>query len=548
LKYARALALLICFTVVAAAQQSSITPESLRTWLTYLASDDLEGRATFSEGLGLAAAYIADQLKQAGVKPGGDHGSYFQRVEVLGIKSTNRSTVTVEVNGEKRTFKNGEGVRFPSDVGGKRTFTLNQVEFAGYGLNLGATHNDYQNLDVKGKAVVWIGAQGPKDTDPRQAGRLLRERASYATEELGAAAAIAPPPDISGGQRGNRGAQPGGGGAQAGRGGALQPDFTTTERLDKAAPQTITSSEELIEFLFSGSEYKYADLKALAQQQEPLPKFTLKGVTLTFDIDADYQVVNTRYTRNVVGVVEGTDPRLKNTYVAFGAHYDHTGYSQGILPNGQTDRINNGADDDGSGTATLIGLARAFAQGPATRRSEIFVWHAGEELGLYGSGYFADHPTVPIDSIVAQLNIDMIGRNYNNLQSEANTVYTVGADRISTELHNLLIDANASLPQPMTLNFDLNDPTDSERIYYRSDHYSYAAKGIPIIFFTTFLHPDYHRPSDEVDKIDFVKMSRIADLVYETGRRAANMDHVLVRDFKGARVGKGGQGRILAAN
>src|SRR5207249_12271583 len=119
-------------------------PESLRTWMTYLASDELEGRAPFSEGLGLAGAYIADQLKVAGVRPGGDRGTYFQRVEVLGIKSTNRSSVTIEVNGQKRTFNDGEGVTFPRNAGGKRTFTVNEVEFAGYGLNLSPAHNDYK--------------------------------------------------------------------------------------------------------------------------------------------------------------------------------------------------------------------------------------------------------------------------------------------------------------------------------------------------------------------------------------------------------------------
>src|SRR5207253_1784960 len=169
LKHARVLVFLIAFAAVAAAQQSSITPESLRTWLTYLASDDLEGRATFSEGLGLAAAYIAEQLKEAGVKPGGDHGSYFQRVEVLGIKSTNHSTVTVEVNGQKRTFQNGEGVRFPADVGGKRTLTFNKVEFVGYGLNLDTDRNDYKGIDPKGKVIVWLGSRGPRDTDQQQA-------------------------------------------------------------------------------------------------------------------------------------------------------------------------------------------------------------------------------------------------------------------------------------------------------------------------------------------------------------------------------------------
>src|SRR5262245_721871 len=140
--------LLAAVSVSLYAHQSSITPESLKIWLTYLSSDELEGRATFSEGLGLAAAYIADQLKQAGVKPGGDHGSYFQRVEVMGIKSTNHSSVTVEVNGQKRTFKQGEGVRFPASVGGKRSVTLHQVEFVGYGLNLDAGHNDYAGIDA----------------------------------------------------------------------------------------------------------------------------------------------------------------------------------------------------------------------------------------------------------------------------------------------------------------------------------------------------------------------------------------------------------------
>ena len=520
------LALPVCavLAVAAFAQQSSITPESLRVWLTYLSSDELEGRATFSEGLGLAAAYIAEQLKEAGVKPGGDRGTYFQRVEVLGIKSTNRSTVTVEVNGQKRTFKDGEGITFPRNVGGKRTLTLNEIEFAGYGLDLDANYNDYKDLDVKGKLVVWLGARGPHGTDPQQARRLLGGRPSFAIEEMGAAATITPAIE-SGGQR--RGAAPN------------APDFTTVRRLDSLVPPSITANDDFFEFLFSGSDLKYEDLKSKAEQQEDLPKFSLKDVSVTFNIDADYQVVNTRYTRNVVGIVEGTDPELKDTYVAFGAHYDHVGYLQTPLRPGQTDRIYNGADDDGSGTTALIGIARAFAQGPKTKRSLLFVWHTGEEIGLYGSKYFADHPTVPIDKIVTQLNMDMIGRNKDNKASESNTVYPVGSDRISSELHKILIDANASLPTPLTFNYQLNEPTDPERVYYRSDHYSYAAKGIPIIFFTTNLHPDYHRVTDSVEKIEFDKMARITQLVYETGRRVANLDHGPVRDFKGAHLAVG---------
>ena len=183
------------------------------------------------------------------------------------------------------------------------------------------------------------------------------------------------------------------------------------------------------------------------------------------------------------------------------------------------DRVWNGADDDGSGTVALMAIARAFAEGPRPKRSLLFVWHAGEERGLVGSRYFADYPPVPIEHIVAQLNIDMIGRNRDDKAAEANTVYLVGSDRISSELHEINRDANRALPQPLTLDYEMNDPADIEQIYYRSDHYSYAAKGIPIIFFTTGLHDDYHANTDEVSKIEFAKMTRVAQLVYETGLR-----------------------------
>ncbi len=505
---------------------ASLTAKPLKEWLTYLSSDALEGRGTFSEGLGLAAAYISERLREAGVRPGGDEGTYFQRVSVLGVDSDNNSSLTVEVNGTSRTFKNGEGVTFPKNVGGKRTLTLNDVEFIGYGLNLGPNQNDFKDRDVKGKAVVWLGPRGPRAVDRLDAARVLQNRTSVAVEELGAAAVIGPIEDLYEDRNSNN------------------PDFTTTQRLDLPQTPAITANEEFLTFLFSAADTKYAALKAKSDQREALPTFTLKGVKLTFRLDADYDVVNTRYTRNVVGFVEGSDPALSKTFVAFGAHYDHLGYQQGSLARGVTDRIWNGADDDGSGTATLIGLAHAFAGGEKPRRSLLFVWHAGEELGLYGSRYFADYPTVAIEEIVAQLNIDMIGRNRDNKDNQNNTVSVVGSDRISTELHNLMIDANSGLPMPMSLDYGMNDPMDPERIYYRSDHYSYAAKGIPVIFFFTGLHSDYHRVSDSVEKINFEKMARIGQLVFELGRRLANLDHAPARDFKGPRVGKTRAGKI----
>jgi Zn-dependent M28 family amino/carboxypeptidase len=209
-----------------------------------------------------------------------------------------------------------------------------------------------------------------------------------------------------------------------------------------------------------------------------------------------------------------------------------------ITPGAESDRIWNGADDDGSGTVALMALARTFATGPRPKRSMLFVWHAGEEQGRWGSLYFVDNPSVPLDRIVAQLNIDMVGRNRDNKSSEANTVYLVGADRVSSELEAISREANRALPHPMRLDDEFNAVADPEQLYFRSDHYSYAAKGIPVIFFTTGLHADYHANTDDVSRIEFDKLTHVSQLVYEIASRVANLDHAPVRDNLGPRSNK----------
>ena len=533
---------------------NSIQPDALKEWLTYIASDELQGRATYSEGLGLAAGYISAHLAQWGVKPAGDNGSYLQVVRVLGVRSTSRSSITVDVNGERRTFNDNEAILFPKNMGGKQTLSGGQIQFVGYGLTLpSGQQNDYARVDPKGKVVVWLGPQGPKTAETGLFRLLNATARNRSAIDKGAIAVVGPQMSAVAGR--GRGAAPapaaatpgGGRGAAADNG-----DFTTVQRYEDKVPPTVTAQDEFFEFLFSASDVKYAQLKQMAADQQPLPQFALKGVTMTFNVDADYTIVRTRFTHNVVGIVEGTDAKLKDTYVVYGAHYDHTGYREGLPGTGRggqspanaDDRINNGADDDGSGTVAIMSIARAFALGPRPRRSVLFVWHAGEEVGLLGSRYNADHPVVPLEKMAAQINMDMVGRNRDNDPKQANTVLVVGSDRISTELHNINEDANASLPKPMTLDYEMNDPTDTESIYTRSDHYSYAAKGIPIIFFFTGLHPDYHMASDEVGKILFDKIQRVAQLAYETGRRVANLDHFPLRDSKGPRVGKTVKGKI----
>ena len=184
-------------------------------------------------------------------------------------------------------------------------------------------------------------------------------------------------------------------------------------------------------------------------------------------------------------MVEGSDPALKDTYVIFGAHLDHVGYARGTEAKGQVnnpiaeDRIWNGADDDGSGSIGLLGIAKAFATGPRPRRSVVFVWHAGEEAGLLGSRYMVELPGRAARPRAGQFNIDMIGRNRDDNPSEENTVFVIGADRISTDLHNLLVETNARSPEPMTLDFEFNDPADVEQLLHAERPLQLRLEGHP---------------------------------------------------------------------
>jgi Zn-dependent M28 family amino/carboxypeptidase len=210
-----------------------------------------------------------------------------------------------------------------------------------------------------------------------------------------------------------------------------------------------------------------------------------------------------------------------------GAHYDHIG----ICAPGTPDPICNGADDDGSGTTALLTMAEALAHAKQRpKRSVLFVWHCGEEKGLWGSRYFTDYPTIPLDRIVTQLNIDMIGRSRkdgdtnprNTTLSGPNQVYVIGSTMMSTELGKLSETVNKSY---LNLQYDLryDDPADPNRFFFRSDHFNYARKGIPIIFFFDGVHEDYHRPGDEPQKIDYEKMEKVTRTIYMTLWEVANL-------------------------
>jgi hypothetical protein len=620
---------------------AQISEADLKEWLTYLSSDALQGRQTYSEGYGLASAYIAERLRTWGVKPLGDDGTYFEPVKVRGYRVTRNSSVTLSAGGQSKTFKHGDHVTFGVSSGGKQTLSFDGAEFVGYGLA-----GDLKGRDLKGKLVVAVPNLAPATGG---GGRGRGGAAGTAINTFGAKAVIvlapAPAPPTPAEQAltqaqealqkateavqqaqtqlQGRGAAFGRGGFGRGRGALPQADLTTVVRTDGIVPPQFTADETFFEALFAGAPVKFADVKAKAQKGEPIAA-TAFPAKVTITIDNTYEVVSEQRTHNVVGLIEGSDPKLKDTYVLFGAHLDHVGYSQTgasaqpaptacrsrsavsqeavikagkvvqgrrgggrgaapvaapgggappanpetaagsgtpqaappaatsargstPLPFDQRDVISNGADDDGSGSTAALAIAKAFATGPKPKRSVVIVWHTAEEGGLSGSRYNADFPVVPIEKIQAQLNMDMIGRDdCDNLEGDySNSVFIVGADRISTDLHNLIVQANAAMPRPLVLDYELNDAADPEGVYTRSDHYSYAAKGIPIAFFTTGLHPDYHRVTDTVDKIRFPKMARIAQLVYETGFSLANTERILERDNKGPRTGFGSKADVI---
>jgi hypothetical protein len=595
---------------------AQIGQADMKEWLSYLSSDELQGRQVFTEGYGLAAQYISDHLKEWGVKPLGANGTYLQPVKLKGYRAMRNSAATIESNGQAKSYRDGDHVTFNANAGGKQTVTFTTVEFMGYGQP-----SDYEGHDVKDKLVLIVpnlaptpagaapgagargggaaaaatrGAKGVITFVPRPPAPTPAEQAlTQAQTELQRAATA-----VTQAQQALRG-RGGAGQRGGGRGGApATPDFTTVQRVDAPVPPLFSGDEMFFEALFANSPASFAEIKAKAEKGEPISPISFPA-KVTVNIDNSYDLVSEQISHNVVGLIDGSDPALKDTYVLFGAHLDHIGYSstgggRGAGPDGcrrrspaaqaaitasgkvvqrptpqrgapaeaagrgaapaantvpfeERDIISNGADDDGSGSTVELAIAKAFATGPKPKRSLIFVWHTGEESGLYGSRYNADFPVVPLDKVQAQLNMDMVGRDdCNDIEGDfSNTLFIVGADRISTDLHNLIVETNKTMPNSLTLDYELNDPLDPESVYTRSDHFSYASKGIPIAFFTTGLHPDYHRVSDTVDKILFPKMARIAQLVYETGFSIANTNRVLVRDNKGARTGFGTKAEMI---
>ncbi len=517
-----------------------ITAEQLRVHLTVVASDAMEGRATPSRGLDATADYLAAHLKRLGLKPAGDGGTYFQRI-ALGRGRVDQTRTTFELNNGPLKF--GEDFLTARAAGAAE----GAVAYVGHGWVFKSKNIDaYQGLDVRDKILVVSGTGLPKGVSQRdlratKPGEDWEDADAYARRN--GARGIIRIPNSRNLERWWRFMR------NAADGGQFRPVHLAADAEDEEdGPNntpplpTVYPSARLLDALFAGEGLTGADALKAAQANEPAAAFALspqKRAKFTVALDAE-----TVSTQNVVATLEGSDSALKSEYVALGAHYDHVG--RGVAVNG--DNLYNGADDDGSGTVAVLALAEAFVKGPRPRRSVLFVWHAGEEHGLWGSDYFTRFPTVPVERIVAQLNMDMIGRSKqpgdtsaaNRYLSGPDEIYVIGSKLMSTELGALSERVNRSY-LGLSFNYRYDEPNDPEQLFSRSDHFNYARRGIPIIFYFDGVHEDYHQPSDTVDKIDFRKLERVTRTIFVTAAEIANaparplIDKQLPRELTGGR-------------
>ena len=493
-----------------------ITPEQLRTYLTVLTADSLEGRETGTIGNIKAGNYIAQQFENMGLPKVGENGSHLQRMVY-----TNESWNQLSMSVNSQTYRNMFNFyAFPSTNGSlaDKKITASEVIFLGYGID-DAAYSDYKNVDVKGK-IILINAGEPLSIDSmsliakgRKASIWVanRNKKLEVAFEKGVKAVLTIDPKLSEN-------------VQSFRRFFARNIIGDVEKPEGKLANNLFIAPDIAKEIIGENAKKYAKIREKCEKGKPNFLVLPCNVNLVMD-----KFFNQLIGSNVLGYIEGSDPVLKNELVVVSGHYDHLGK--------RGDVIYHGADDDGSGTSGVINIAKAFneakKQGAGPRRSVLCMLVTGEEKGLLGSKYYTTHPIFPLENTVADVNIDMIGRVDEKYEKARNPnyIYVIGADKLSSDLHKINEDMNAKYTK-LTLDYTYNDENDPNRYYYRSDHYNFAEQGIPVVFYFNGTHADYHQPTDTIDKIDFKKMTKIAQLAFYTTWEIANRDERLKVDSK----------------
>lgn len=457
-----------------------ITVEDARKHLNIIASDDFEGRETGKPGADKAAKYLAGEFEKLGLQ-GANKGSYFLDVPLYGISSKVNS---LSINGSSLEF----GKDFGADgISADGNVNASEIIFLG-----DASETDLANANIAGKVVLVNAAKPVGNESVRQAAVRFQRVLKNIKSKNPALIFVA--------------------GTNARIRGASER-IVIEKPVGVGSAPLFTINTSIADQLLKNSGKTYAQIAEAGQVQ------TIKAA-----ISTSYQyLIKDVKAVDVVGFLPGSDAKLKDEVLVFSAHYDHIG-----LTTSGPDKVNNGADDDGSGTTGILEIATAFTQakkqGHGPRRSILFLGNVGEEKGLLGSEYYTDHPVIPLERTIADLNIDMIGRTgfeHQGKPDSSNYVYVIGSAMLSTTLHKVNEEANTKYTN-LVLDYKYDDPNDPNRFYYRSDHYNFAKHGVPIIFYFDGEHQDYHRPGDEVSKINFPLLVKRAQLVFYTGWYLAN--------------------------
>jgi hypothetical protein len=499
--------ILLCLPLFAAAQKkdkkassaaATITAEEMKKHLYIIASKEMEGRDTPSPGLEKAANYIEEYFKSIGLAPG-NNDSYRQYYPLYRDSMTGAS---LKINGTALELNKDFQ---PQTNNYAATMRFSEVVFAGYGIVDADKRDDYKDLKVAGKLVLILDG-APADYKPSTQGFRSPVSANgkiTAASSKGAAAVMIvyntyPRKTMNTTSNWTMNGY-----------GPTQLPFTFTVSPDVAVKLMGEDGKNIIDKMKAG---------------------TAPVRTYSAEIDMEYSKISkTTTVSNVLGFLEGTDK--KDEIVVITAHYDHIGKRNDTT-------INYGADDDGSGTTGVLELAQAFVEakkkGNGPRRSILFMTVSGEEKGLWGSKYYSEHPVYPLEKTTVDLNIDMIGRTgteYLKDKDSTNYIYIIGDDKLSTDLAQITDQVNNTYTK-MKLDRKYNDPNDPNRFYFRSDHYNFAEKGVPIIFYFNGTHADYHRPTDTPNKINYPMMAERAKLVFYTAWEMANRNEMLKRDLK----------------
>ena len=480
-------------------QPAAIDAAELARDLTAFAHDSMRGRETGTPDAWRAAAFLGKRLAELGLEPVGD-SMYYQRVPLVRQVITPATKIFVTRNGVTRPIRAGDDIAPMLSLGDGQPEPRRAVDaelvFAGYAMTSPRFgRDDLSSLNLLNKVAVILhgappGVTGAERDSLNSESDLAHQLARIAIRQPAGIVVLMTPETTKLYRQ-------------------LYPSLMRDVRSQGVAIPPMLAALDVPMLLFGeakrGSPFLPSGWPA-DDKAQPLGSSLLAAIDVRREPFTGY---------NVIGRVPGTDPALRSTYVALGAHYDHVG----SLPVQQGDSIANGADDDGSGTVALLAVAKAMVQRP-TRRSTLFVWHAAEEKGLLGSAYFTAHPTVPIDSIVAMLNADMIGRNARD------RLYVVGPNaaqgRTSARLGEIVDSVNAATAPPFSFDRTWDVFEHPEQIFQRSDHYNYAKRGVPVAFFTSGVHPEYHDVGDTADRIDYEKMRRVSNLLLEIARAVGN--------------------------